>query len=127
MSGSCAKLAEIVGGADQAFAEVMLPDSVDHHAGCLRIVFTGEPVSELEPAGAGDGADVGAAKDFWESARHGFAEAIVAAAEMNFHILRRDIGSLRAAAFLEAVGDGDWRGSDFAQREHLGPGLSNFL
>ena len=37
MRGALAHLAEIVGRADDAFAEMMLPDAIDHHARGQRI------------------------------------------------------------------------------------------
>ena len=47
-----AVVAEIAGGADDAAAEMMLPDAVDHDAGGHRIVLRRDPVGEHRaPAG----------------------------------------------------------------------------
>ena len=45
-----AALAEIVGRADQALAEMVLPDPVDHDAGRQRVVGARQPVGQFEPA-----------------------------------------------------------------------------
>ena len=46
MRGRIALAAEIVGRADDALAEVALPDAVDHDAGEQRIVGRGQPQGE---------------------------------------------------------------------------------
>ena len=45
-----APAAEIVGGADQSLAEVMLPDPIDHHAGRQGMIGARQPVGQLPPA-----------------------------------------------------------------------------
>ena len=42
-----AALAEVVGRANQALAEVVLPDPIDHDAGRQRVVGTRQPVGQL--------------------------------------------------------------------------------
>jgi len=45
-------VSEVAGRGDDAPAEVVLLDSVDHHAGGERIGGVGEPRGEFEPAAA---------------------------------------------------------------------------
>src|SRR5437867_4191950 len=52
MSRWLAAHSEVVGRADEAAAEMILPDAVDHHAGGKWVVWPGEPASEFEPAAA---------------------------------------------------------------------------
>ena len=48
-----AGVAEIVGRSDDALAEMMLPDAVDHHARGQRVVGAGEPTGQGQtPAAA---------------------------------------------------------------------------
>ena len=44
--------AEIAGRADEAVAEMMQPDAVDHHAGGERVVLAGDGAGQLQPAAA---------------------------------------------------------------------------
>ena len=44
--------AEVRRGRDEALAEMPLPDAVDHHACCQRIVGRGHPVRQFPPSAA---------------------------------------------------------------------------
>ena len=41
---------EVRGRADEAAAEMVLPQPIDHHPGEERVVAVGQPASQLEPA-----------------------------------------------------------------------------
>ena len=45
-------LPKIVRRADEAFAEMMLPDAIDHHARGQRVVLVRDGIGEFEPAAA---------------------------------------------------------------------------
>src|SRR6185503_16964719 len=63
--------AHVIQGADEPIAEVMRPESVDHHAGGKRVALAGNRLGELEPAAAdGEGLAVLAADDLKELVRH---------------------------------------------------------
>ncbi len=47
-----AELAEVAGRADQAPAEVVLPDAVHHHARSERVILAGDRAGQLKPAAA---------------------------------------------------------------------------
>ena len=51
VAGKLAGLAEVVGCADDAFAEEVFPNAVGHDAGGQRIFGISDPVSEFESAG----------------------------------------------------------------------------
>ena len=46
MSRQLANLAEVTGSAHKAFAKVMLPNAVDDHPGCQRVVRIGDPAGQ---------------------------------------------------------------------------------
>ena len=69
--------AEVVGSADQALAEVVLPDPVDHDAGRQRMIGTRQPVGQLPTAAPlGDRLPMLARQDPREAARDGLAELL---------------------------------------------------
>ena len=81
MSWPLSTFAEIIGSADQALAEMMLPDPVDHDAGGQRIVGARQPVGQLQPAAAlGDPLGVFPRQNAWEPTRHGFTKSLGVAA-----------------------------------------------
>ena len=47
-----AELAEVARRADEAAAEVVLPDAIDDDAGRQRVVRAGDGLGQLEPAAA---------------------------------------------------------------------------
>src|SRR5579863_7558263 len=49
MRGPFAHLAEVAGRADDARAEMLLPDAVDHHARSERVFRAGNGFRQLEP------------------------------------------------------------------------------
>lgn len=51
VAGKFAGLAEVVGCADDAFAEKVFPNAIGHDAGGQRIFGVSDPVSEFESAG----------------------------------------------------------------------------
>ena len=51
VAGGFAVGAEVAGGADEASAEMVLPDAVDQDAGRERVVFVADPVGQGEAAG----------------------------------------------------------------------------
>ncbi len=50
MAGRFSQCTEIIGGRDNACAEMVLPDAVDDHSGAERILFAGQPVGEGGPS-----------------------------------------------------------------------------
>ena len=50
MRGPLAQQAEIAGRADDAAAEMVLPDAVDDHAGRQRVVAAGDGPGQFEPS-----------------------------------------------------------------------------
>src|SRR5437879_944802 len=97
MSRWLAAHSEVVGRADEAAAEMILPDAVDHHAGGKRVVWPGEPASEFEPAAAlGAFRQCAAAEGSDEPARCFFAGPVWLAAQLEPRVVR--------GAFHHAVG-----------------------
>src|SRR5688572_19844808 len=78
MRGWNAELPEVVWRAYEAFAEVILPDAVDHHARGERIVGAGDPARELEPSAAGLDDRMAPDQQRRHGARNGFTKLIVA-------------------------------------------------
>ena len=103
-----AALAEIVGGADQSLAEVMLPDPIDHDAGRQRMIGACQPVGQLPPAAAlGDPLRAFARQDAREAARHGLAEFLVIAAQKDLGVLEALVARALGTAVLhdDRLGD----------------------
>lgn len=44
-------LAEVIDGANDAFAEEIFPNTIGHDPGGERVLWIGDPFSEFEPAG----------------------------------------------------------------------------
>ena len=89
-------VAEVVGGRDDAGAEVMEPDAVDEHAGRQRVGAVGDGQRQLPAAAAFvEGLAVGAGEDLEELARGDGALLVAVAAQV-------DVG----VAGLLGVGDG---------------------
>ena len=85
--------AEVVGRGDEAAAEVMLPDPVDHHPRREWMARTGEPLGELEPAAPrGGGRERGVAEHRDKSPRHLLARLIGLAATLDAGIGRSPLG-----------------------------------
>ena len=93
-----AELAEVAGRPDDAFAEVLLPQAIDHHAGRQRIVAAGNPPGKLHAsAPSRDGWLPVPCQDAREMPRHQLAEPVVAPANVHADIvnassLRKDEG-----------------------------------
>ena len=49
MCRRCTELPEIIGGPDDPTSEVVLPDTIDHHACCQRVLRTRHPFREDPP------------------------------------------------------------------------------
>src|ERR1700730_15679747 len=63
--------AEVARRADDALAEMILPNAVPHDAGRQWMVRPGDPLSQFQPAAAlGDGRLLLAGQDDGEAARH---------------------------------------------------------
>src|SRR5205807_7334665 len=99
-------LAEVAGGADEAVAEVPLPEAVGHDAGGQGVVFARGPIGELQAAAAlGDFADgllVFAAEDDGQAAGDEVAELVVLAADLDAGVADRGEGAAGRAAVLHA-------------------------
>src|SRR5205085_11337077 len=94
-----AELAEVARGADEALAEVVLPDAVDHHARRQRVVGAGDGLRQLQPAAAlREWPGVGA-QDREELARRLLGQRGGVAAQVD---AQRD-----RLAFLQRVDDGE--------------------
>src|SRR5262245_6332782 len=95
--------AEIVGRADQTFAEVMLPDAVDQHASGERVVLARDGVGQLQPATAKRERTANRAREAFEkTARNDFAEVLRFASDEHGRVSRsgpvkQNIGSRRSA------------------------------
>ena len=63
-----ADVAEVVDRADQAGAEQMMPDAVDHHPRRQRIVGAGDPLGQFQPAAARRGERVARRRQHFEIA-----------------------------------------------------------
>ena len=49
VAGKLARLTKVIGRADEAFSEEMLPNAVDHDAGGERVFRIGNPLCEFQP------------------------------------------------------------------------------
>ncbi len=97
-------MAEVAGSGDQTFAEVVLPDAIDHYARGEGIVFAGDPVGERLAASGGGSVDGGfgdgaAAERGEKSGRHLFGRTSVARRQIGF-------GGRVAADIVYARGEG---------------------
>ena len=111
MRGGRAELAVIVGRADDPFAEVMLPDAVDHHARDQRMLWAGEPLRELAPPAAGLDRRLGRPRDdLRKAAGDDVAEAIISTANVDRDILHGGEEALGRTALLDCLRDGNWLG-----------------
>ena len=82
-------VAEVVGRADEAVAEMVLPDAIDHDAGGQRIGRARDGVGELEPAAAvAEARAILAGQDFEEAARHDLARRLGLAADEDRRVRR---------------------------------------
>ena len=89
MAGPVAGLAEVVHRAHQTFAEVVLPDAIDHHPGRQRIPGVDQPVGQLQSAASlQDGGLVLPCQDLQEAARHLPAQVLVIPSQVNPHVPR---------------------------------------
>ena len=89
MAGPVAGLAEVVHRAHQTFAEVVLPDTIDHHPGRQRIPGVDQPVRQLQPAASlQDGGLILPGQDLQEAAGHLPAQVLVIPSQVNPHVPR---------------------------------------
>src|SRR5438128_12542338 len=92
MSRGLAHHAKIIDGADDAFAKMMLPDAIDHHAREKQIGATEHALSEFQPSGTGGFNGLVAGDGFEESAMHLIAGRFVIAADEDALVDTRTIG-----------------------------------
>ena len=101
-----ARHAEVIDGGDQALAEQVLPDAVDHHARGERVLRAGQPLGQLEPA-ALLGIDLrcvrGHSSDREEAARHDRPELLGLAADADLGVAD-GLGVAHAQGELAAIG-----------------------
>src|SRR5262245_57242597 len=92
MRRSFAHRAEVTRRADQALAEMMLPDAVDDHAGRERVVFVRDRIGQFEPSAALRKRRGVIWAQYGEKPSRGvFADILRAAANMHLHVLRRAV------------------------------------
>src|SRR6185437_11708132 len=97
-----AEFAIVVWRSDNAFAKMMLPDAVDHHAGCQWVCGAGNPPGQLQTS---------AALGYWflfvasqqprKAAGNEVAKMVVPAANVNLHVVYPGMRALRHTAFLQ--------------------------
>src|SRR5205807_694424 len=106
MRGRLAQLAEVAGRAHDALAEMLLPDTVGHDPRGQRILWTGYPLRKLQAAAPlRDWRLVFACDDAREMPRHELTQPIVAAANVDAHVVHTCLRTKRTAAFLGTVCD----------------------
>src|SRR5262245_5075398 len=84
MNRTLSKLAEIVFRPGQAFPEVMLPDSVNHHPRGERILRISDPLRKLTPPAAFLDRRLRRGQQRRKTARNDFAQPVIPASLMNF-------------------------------------------
>src|SRR5579875_4050267 len=108
MCGRLAELAEIARGTDDAFAEMMLPDAIDHDACRQRMVRPRQPAGQIEPTAAvGDRFLLTAGQNFRKAPRHQRTKPIVTTADVDANIMCARMRAAWNTAFLSAVGVGN--------------------
>ena len=101
-----AQFAKIVRRPDQAFAKMMLPESVHHYARRERIGRTGNPFGQFQaPAAFRNRLLIFPGKHARETARNEPAQTVVTATNVHLHIVNASVSAFRHAAFLQAVRD----------------------
>ena len=89
MSRQRAHAAEVARRADYSFAEVLLPDAIDHHARGQGMLGRADPLCQLQPAAAGgDGQRLITREDTRQMTRHQGAELRITAADVNARVSR---------------------------------------
>src|SRR5258707_7658464 len=96
-----AAFSEVIGTADQALAEVMLPDPIDHDARRQWVIGTCQPVGELSPSAAfEDRQRTLARQDLRHAARNDFPEILGIAADKNRSVLEALVARALGTAVL---------------------------
>ena len=96
---------EVARRADDPFAEVMLPDAVDHHTGRQRVVCGPEPASQLRPAAARADRRLPVFRQGQrKTPAHSLAELVIVATVVDRRIAEPGVKAVFQSNFLDAVG-----------------------
>ena len=97
--------AEVVGRGDEAAAEVMLPDPIDHHPRREGVIGARQPLGKLEPAAPRDSSRERCLPEHGdESSRHRVAEVVGLATPLDPRVSRRPLGH-RVGHWHRALGE----------------------
>ncbi len=91
LTGRSPSRPEVIGRADQAFAEVPEPEAIDHHPGGQGVVAPGQPCRQFEPAAPArfERWLVFTGQDPGKAARHFLAQRQMIAANMDSQVRDR--------------------------------------
>src|SRR5688572_7242502 len=106
MGRGSAEFAVIIWGADQPFAEVMLPNPIDHHAGGHGVFRAGHPFSQfLAAAAGGDFRLLFSSQKFWETTLHRLSQPVIPSANVKRYVVNPFVFAFGTAPFLQSVSE----------------------